>query len=299
MNPEMAIRIAVTGTTGQVVRALCEAKEADIEIIPVGRPTLDLLNAETVEPALQAVRPDLIVNAAAYTAVDKAEKKPVQASIINTGGAGRVARAAYRLKVPLIHLSTDYVFDGNKGWLSAYTEEDFPGPINVYGATKWIGEKAVASSTNDYVILRTSWVYAASGRNFLGAMLSTGREEVRVVADQTGTPTYAPDLAHAIIALARNLLVSPSDEALRGIFHFSGGGGTTSWAGFAEEIFSHLASRGISVPKVIPISTAEYPTAARRPRNSRLDCEKISLIHGILPPDWKESLTSALLKQNS
>jgi dTDP-4-dehydrorhamnose reductase len=300
MNPKMPIRIAVTGCSGQVVRALCDAKEEDIQIIPIGRPYLDLACAETIEPALRETKPDLIVNAAAYTNVDRAEKKCINASLVNTGGAGRVARAAYRLSVPVIQLSTDYVFDGNKGWMSAYTEEDFPGPINVYGATKWLGEKVVAESTNDVVILRTSWVYDYYGRNFLNAMLNSGREEVRVIADQTGTPTYAPDLAKAIIGIARNLLASPGDPALRGIFHFSGGGETTSWAGFAEEIFALRASRGLSVPKMIPISTAEYPTffpgrsAARRPANSRLNCEKLSLIHGIQTPNWKESLASVL-----
>jgi dTDP-4-dehydrorhamnose reductase len=294
----MPIRIAVTGCTGQVVRALCETKEDDIKIIPIGRPYLDLASAETIEPALRETKPDLIVNAAAYTAVDRAEKKCINASLVNTGGAGRVARAAYRFSVPLIHLSTDYVFDGNKG--SAYTETDLPGPINVYGATKWLGEKVVAESTNDVVILRTSWVYDYYGRNFLNAMLNSGREEVRVIADQIGTPTYAPDLAKAIIGIARNLLASPGDPALRGIFHFSGGGETTSWAGFAEAIFALRASRGLVVPKMIPISTAEYPTffpgrsTARRPANSRLDCEKLSLIHGIETPDWKISLASAL-----
>ena len=290
----MSIRIAVTGTTGQVVRALRETKEEDIEIIPLGRPTLDLASAETIEPALREARPDVIVNAAAHTQVDRAESRPIIASLVNTGGAGRVARAAYRLHVPIIHLSTDYVFDGNKEY--AYTEEDPAGPLSVYGATKWIGEKAVAASTNDYVILRTSWVYAAYGRNFLGAMLSKSEyEEVRIVADQIGTPTYAPDLARAIIALARNLLTSPSDEALRGVFHFSGGGPTTSWAGFAKAIFSLLAARGLSVPRVISINTVEYPTPARRPKNSRLNCEKISLIHGIETPDWRTSLASALI----
>ena len=295
----MPIRIAVTGKTGQVVRALLEYEvleneNREIEIIPLGRPELDLATAESIEPALRAAKPDLIVNAAAYTAVDRAENRPVIASLVNTGGAGRVARAAYRLKVPLIHLSTDYVFDGNKEY--AYTEEDPAGPINVYGATKWIGEKAVAASTSDYVILRTSWIYARYGRNFLGAMLSkSGEEEVRVVADQIGTPTYARDLAKAIIGVARNLLASPADEALRGIFHFSGGGPTTSWAGFAKQIFSLLTSRGLSVPRVIPINSVEYPTPARRPRNSRLNCEKLSLIHGIETPDWRDTLASALI----
>jgi dTDP-4-dehydrorhamnose reductase len=288
------MRIVVTGISGQVVRALCELKEEGIEIISIGRPHLDLESVEMIEPALRITKPDLIVNAAAYTAVDLAEKEPERAALINTEGACRVAKAALLLGVPLIHLSTDYVFDGNKGWLSAYTEKDFPGPINVYGATKWIGERAVAASISDYVILRTSWVYARNGRNFFRAMLNSGREEVRVVDDQTGTPTYAPDLAKAILKIARNLLASPLEDALRGLFHFSGGGETTSWAGFAEEIFANLASKGLSVPKVTPISTAEYPTAARRPRNSRLNCDKLAGVHGVLAPAWKESLARAL-----
>jgi dTDP-4-dehydrorhamnose reductase len=286
------MRIAVTGKTGQTVRALLEIVEPDIEIIPVGRPELDLAEPETIEPALQAAWPDVIVHAAAYTAVDRAEAEPELARAVNAAGTYYVAEAAARLKRPLIFLSTDYVFDGSKK--SAYREEDRVAPKNVYGTTKLAGEIVVAAFSEDYVILRTSWLYAPYGKNFVRTMLSLALagKEIRVVNDQFGRPTYAPDLAAAIIGIARNLLASPSEG--RGLFHFSGSGATTTWAGLTGFILTYLASKGLEVSPLTPISSAEYPTLAARPANSRLDCDKLGRVHGVRAPAWPESLAEAL-----
>jgi dTDP-4-dehydrorhamnose reductase len=284
------MRIAVTGRQGQVARALAEAGPAlCVEVIPLGRPELDLAVPETVELALNAAAPDIVVNAAAYTAVDQAEREPEIAAAVNDRGAEAVAAAAHASSIPLIHLSTDYVFDGNKK--SAYDEENSVGPTSVYGASKLAGEIAVAAATSDYVILRTAWVYAPYGKNFVRTMLALAetRDEVRVVSDQQGCPTYAPDIAIAVISIARNLLGNPSEPLLRGIFHLAGSG-ETNWAGFAEAIFEFLAGRGLRRPILTPITSAEYPTPARRPANSRLNCSKLARIHGIELPCWHNSL---------
>ena len=220
------MRLAVTGRTGQLVRALREIAGPELTVIPVSRPELDLSRPETVLPALKVAIPDAIVNAAAYTAVDLAESEPGLAAQINGSGAGAVARAAERLRVPLIQLSTDYVFDGAKE--SPYTEEDPPLPRSVYGGTKLLGEMALAEAGDNYVILRTSWLYAPYGKNFVRTMLALAGEkkEIRVVDDQVGSPTYAPELAGAVLRIARALAASPRDRNLRGIFHFAGKGET-------------------------------------------------------------------------
>ena len=286
----MSLRIAVTGRQGQVARALAEAGSAlDVEIINLGRPQLDLTVPETVQPALTAFRPDIVVNAAAYTAVDQAEREPEQAGAVNAIGAGAVAAAADALGVPIIHLSTDYVFAGDKG--APYVEEDPVAPSSVYGASKLAGEKAVAAATHNRVILRTAWVYAPYGKNFVRTMLALAqtRDEIRVVADQHGCPTYAPDIALAIIGIARNILRNPSDCLLRGIFHLAGRD-ETSWAGFASAIFALLPAKGLRRPALTPIASADYPTPARRPANSRLNCAKLAHIYGIELPSWRVSL---------
>src|SRR5271165_5806222 len=289
-NDSMSIRIAVTGRQGQIARALAEAGPAlNVEIINLGRPQLDLAVPETVEPALNAAILDIVVNAAAYTAVDQAEREPGIASAVNGTGAGAVAEAARALGIPVIHLSTDYVFDGNK--TSAYVEEDLLAPASAYGASKLAGEQAVAAATGEHVILRTAWVYAPYGKNFVRTMLALAesRDEVRVVADQLGSPTYAPDIAVAIVGIARNVLRNPSDPLLRGIFHLAGSG-ETSWAGFASAIFAFLAAKGLRRPVLIPIASVDYPTPARRPANSRLNCAKLARVHGIELPSWRDSL---------
>jgi dTDP-4-dehydrorhamnose reductase len=295
----MTIRIAVTGRQGQVARALAEAGPAlNVEIINIGHLQLDLGLPETVAPSLNAAAPDIVVNAAAYTAVDQAEREPEMAFAVNGTGAGAVAKAARALGVPVIHLSTDYVFDGNKN--SAYVEEDLTAPATAYGVSKLAGEQAVAAAVDDHVILRTAWVYAPYGKNFVRTMLALAqsRDELRVVADQFGSPTYAPDVAVAIVGVARNLLRNPSDPLLRGLFHLAGGG-ETSWAGFASAIFAFLAAKGLRRPALTPITSAEYPTAARRPANSRLNCAKIARIHGIELPCWRSSLNFCLERLTS
>jgi dTDP-4-dehydrorhamnose reductase len=288
------MRIAVTGRQGQVARALSEAGLAlDVEIVRLGRPQLNLAEPESVEPALKAAAPDVVVNAAAYTAVDQAEREPEVANSINGTGAGAVAAAAEALRVPIIHLSTDYVFDGEK--TGAYVEADPVAPASAYGASKLAGEQAVAAANSDHVILRTAWVYAPYGKNFVKTMLALAeiREEVRVVSDQHGCPTYAPDIADAIIGVAHNLLRERFDPRLRGIFHLAGTGETT-WAGFAEAIFIFLAGKGLCRPILTPITSAEYPTPARRPANSRLNCAKLAGVHGIRLPHWSGSLATCL-----
>jgi dTDP-4-dehydrorhamnose reductase len=286
----MSIRTAVTGKNGQVARALIDAGQMQgVTVVPLGRPELDLEKPETIGTVLRAAGPDIVVNAAAYTAVDQAEREPEIAAAVNDRGAGAVAAAAHALSIPLIHLSTDYVFDGNKK--SAYDEEDSVGPTSVYGASKLAGEIAVAAATSDYVILRTAWVYAPYGKNFVRTMLALAetRDEVRVVGDQQGCPTYAPDIAFAIVNIARELLGNPSEPLLRGIFHLAGSG-ETNWAGFAEAIFEFLAGRNLRRPILTPITSAEYPTPARRPANSRLNCAKLARVHGIELPCWRDSL---------
>jgi dTDP-4-dehydrorhamnose reductase len=295
----MVMRIAVTGRQGQVARSLGEAGAAfNVEIVRLGRPQLDLAVPETVESGLKAVAPDIIINAAAYTAVDQAEQEPKVANLINGMGAGAVAAAASVLKIPIIHLSTDYVFDGAKKW--PYVEGDVVGPATVYGASKLAGEQAVAAATDEHVILRTAWVYAPYGKNFVRTMLALAerRDEVRVVADQHGCPTYAPDIAAAIIRIAQNVLKDRSDPRLRGIFHLAGKGETT-WAGFAAAIFDFLAAQDLRAPILTPIPSTDYPTPARRPANSRLDCSKLMRAHGIDLPPWRESLRICLERLTS
>ena len=290
----MSIRVAVTGKNGQVARSLVESGPAlGIEVAAVGRPELDLTVLDTIQPALAAVEPDLVVNAAAYTAVDRAEQEPVQAYAINGTGARAVAAAACALGVPLIHLSTDYVFDGSK--TTPYVEADPVAPANVYGASKLAGEQSVAAATPDHVILRTAWVYSPFGKNFVRTMLSLAatRGEVRVVSDQCGCPTYASDIAAAIAAIAQNLLNKPHDRQLRGLFHLAGSGETT-WADFAAAIFDFVAANGSPKPVVTPIASVDYPTAARRPKNSRLDCSKLARLHGVQLPLWRTSLSACL-----
>jgi dTDP-4-dehydrorhamnose reductase len=282
------MRIAVTGTQGQVARSLGEIGAThDVEVILVGRPELDLLEPAGVLPALTKVRPDVVVSAAAYTAVDKAEAERDAAFAINASGAGAVASAASALGVPVIHLSTDYVFDGQG--TRSYREDDPTGPISVYGTSKLAGERLVSAATANHVILRTAWVYSAFGANFAKTMLRLGetRPEVGVVADQFGCPTSAHDIAAAIVDVARRL-VSDGAPDLRGVFHLTGAG-EASWADFAEHIFATATGLGRPPVAVRHITTADYPTPARRPANSRLSGAKLAETYGIQLPDWHAS----------
>ncbi|QEL23956.1 dTDP-4-dehydrorhamnose reductase [Bosea sp. F3-2] len=289
----MGLRIAVTGWTGQVVRAMLERVPAGVEVIALRRPELDLADHRTIAPALRAARPGVIVNAAAYTAVDQAESEPDLAMRINGGAAGEAARAAAILGIPVIQLSTDYVFDGTLG--RPYREDDATGPISAYGASKLAGEQAVATATANHAVLRTAWIYSPFGKNFVRTMLRLAetRDEVGVVADQQGCPTSALDIADAVFAVARNLVARPQDDTLRGVFHMSASGKAV-WADVAEAIFAERERLGGRPVAVKRIATADYPTPARRPANSRLDCSKLAARHGVALPAWRASLPACV-----
>ena len=237
--------------------------------------------------------PDLVVNAAAYTAVDKAEQEPAAAHAINALGAGATAEAAAGLGIPVIQVSTDYVFDGAKP--DPYTEDDPTGPLGSYGRSKLEGEAAVAAANPRHVILRTAWVYAPYGQNFVRTMLrlAATRPELGVVADQHGCPTAARDIAATILGVAAQLLTHPDDKARRGVFHMAAQGEAV-WADVAEAIFGRSAALGGPSATVRRITTADYPTPARRPANSRLDCSKLQRLYGIALPPWRVSLESCV-----
>jgi dTDP-4-dehydrorhamnose reductase len=288
------MRIAVTGSQGQVAQALRErGAERQIEIVTLARPRIDLAEPATIAPAIAAAAADLIVNAAAFTAVDKAEGEEALATRINGAGAGAVARAAAAQGVPIIHLSTDYVFDGALD--RPYREDDPTGPINAYGRSKLAGETAVRAANPRHVILRTAWVYSPFGVNFVRTMLWLGetRPIVGVVADQTGAPTCALAMADAILDIGRRLQAAEGDERLLGTFHLTGGG-VASWADFAEAVFAEAALHGRRAVAVRRMTSDEYPTAARRPANSRLDNEKLMRTYAIALPAWQMSLASVI-----
>lgn len=287
------MRVAVTGKSGQVAQAIRERAGAKTIVVPIGRPELDLAEEGPCLDVLRTAEPDVIVSAAAYTAVDKAESEPDLAYAVNSRGAERVAVAAHALGVPLIHLSTDYVFDGRKE--APWTETDPVGPLSVYGASKLAGENAVLQRARNSAVLRVAWVYSPYGSNFAKTMmrLAETNSEVRVVADQIGAPTSALDIADGVLAVARNLVQNPQRTDLRGLFHM-GAKGVTSWAGFAAAIFASLERRGGRSVVARQITTAEYPTAARRPQNSRLDSRKLAAAHGVALPAWQDSLERVL-----
>ncbi len=290
MKKVVPVRIIVIGKEGQVARALAERGPAHgARIVLLGRPKLDLADPSGIEDIVLETGGDLIVNAAAYTAVDQAETEPDLAEAINGIGAGAIAGAAAAMNVPVIHISTDYVFDGTAE--RPYREDDPVSPLGAYGSSKLLGEQAVAEETDDHVILRTAWVYSPFGKNFVKTMLRLAgdREEIGVVADQIGSPTSALDIADGILAVGRNLLERPEDKALRGLFHMAGPG-YASWAEFAAAIFELSARFGGPSARVRPIATADYPTPAKRPANSRLDCGKLADVHGITLPPWRTSL---------
>lgn len=289
------MRIAVTGKTGQVACALAERGAArGVEVAAVGRPEIDLAAAGDLAPVFAALRPDAIVSAAAHTGVDKAESETDLAHAINRDGAAAVARAAAALGVPVIHLSTDYVFDGTKA--AAWVEGDAVAPLGVYGASKLAGERAVLGSGARAVVLRVAWVHSPFGGNFVKTMLRLAetRDRLGVVDDQIGAPTSAFDIADGILSVAEALTARPDDAALVGVFHMGAGGPDASWADFAEAIFAGAAVRGHTRPVVDRIATAAYPTAAERPARSRLDSDRLARTYGIELPDWRNSLDVVL-----
>ena len=291
------VRVFVVGAEGQIARSLREAAlaEPDIVLGHSTRPEVDLTRAETILPAMEAFRPHLVVNAAAYTAVDRAESEPDRAFVINRDGAGAVAVAAARLGAPIVHLSTDYVFDGGKP--TPYLETDTTGPLSVYGRSKLAGEQAVAAAAPRHIILRTSWVYAPFGGNFVRTMLrlASTQERLRVVDDQIGCPTYAPDIAAAILSIA----CRTSSEGWRGrhagVTHLAGPD-AMSWCGFARLIVAEAARHGGRCVPVDAIATADFPTAARRPANSRLATGRLEALFGVRMPPLQTSLAGCLTR---
>ena len=279
------MRILVTGRTGQLAASLAEiaARRLDVEMIFLGRPEFDMENTASIGEQIDVWRPDLVINAAAYTAVDKAETEPERAFAINRDGAAAAARAAERLGAPFVHISTDYVFDGRNA--QPYVEMDETGPLNVYGRSKLEGERAVLEAHPRALILRTSWVFSPFGSNFLKTMLKVGAERplLRVVSDQVGNPTSAPDLAAAILEISPALRSEPG-----GLYHLTGEG-STSWHGFADFIFQESARRGGPAPTLEAISSADYKTAAARPANSRLDCTAFASRFGVKLRPWTEA----------
>jgi dTDP-4-dehydrorhamnose reductase len=264
-------------------------------VIAVGRPALDLADPASIGPALEAASPDVVISAAAYTAVDGAETDRERAYVINARGAGAVAEAARALRVPLVHVSTDYVFDGTLD--RPYVETDATAPAGVYGASKLAGEEAVlAAHGAESAILRVAWVYSPFGGNFVRTMLRLAgdRDEVSVVADQIGNPTSALDIADGILRVAANL-TTDSNPGLRGVFHMTATG-EASWADFAAAIFAVSVANGGPGAKVRRITTAEYPTPAQRPRNSRLDSGRIAAAHGITLPNWRPSIEKVVAR---
>jgi dTDP-4-dehydrorhamnose reductase len=284
------MRLLVTGTSGQLAQSLLEAgHEAGIDVIAIRRPQFDLTVPGTIRAALIDAAPDIVVNAAAYTAVDKAESEPELAHAVNATGSEELARQCEAQGIALVHISTDYVFDGTKH--GRYVEDDATGPANAYGRSKLAGEIAVAAACARHVILRTSWVHSPFGANFVKTMLrlAESRPEIRVVDDQWGSPTYAPHLARAVLAVARQLPGrddGPGRLAPWGVFHAAGGGETT-WCRFAREIFRVSVELGGPSARVEAITTSDYPTPAKRPGNSRLDCGKLARVLGVTLPDWR------------
>ncbi|PWB81509.1 MAG: dTDP-4-dehydrorhamnose reductase [Methylocystaceae bacterium] len=285
------MRIVVIGKEGQLARSLVERGGA--EIVTLGRPEIDLEKPETIGPAIAASAPDVVVNAAAYTAVDLAESEPERARAINAVGASAVAEAAAKAGAPIVHISTDYVFDGSAA--RPYLESDPVAPLGAYGASKLEGERLVTAANGNSAILRTAWVYSPFGKNFVRTMLrlASTRDKISVVADQRGSPTSALSLADFVLAVARNLVASPEDASLRGVFHAVGAGEAT-WAEFAEAIFARSAEIGGPSAIVEPIPTSAYPTPAARPANSRLSTELIHRVHGVTPTDWRVALVQSV-----
>jgi len=288
------IHLLQFGANGQLARELSRAlgNDSDICTTVLSRAQADFTKPQEVaEAVLAAPHVNVVVNAVAYTAVDKAESEKALAECVNAITVGRLADACRRRNVPLIHVSTDYVYDGTKS--TPYVESDATNPLSVYGKTKLAGEALIRDGLKEHVILRTSWVYSAHGSNFLKTMLRLGaeRQELRIIDDQWGAPTSATDLARAIVKIVHNLAVS-EDHRRFGTFHFANAGVTT-WRGFAEEIFRQASSAGVSA-RVVPIGSADYPLPARRPANSRLDTTKIGMVYGVAPALWQASLASVM-----
>ncbi len=294
-----ARRIVVLGASGQLGQALCRQLAPLGEVIPVARTgtptTLDPAQPESLRACLEALKPALIVNAAAYTAVDRAESEPALAHAINATAVGVLGEIAARAGVPLIHYSTDYVFDGS-GEMPRYEDEPCA-PLNVYGLSKRAGEEALFATDAACLVFRTSWVYAARGQNFLRTVLRLARAgtPLRIVDDQHGAPSWASSIALATALIVHQLGFSVGDyRAQRGLYHLTNAGETT-WHGFAREILRRLPEGlGVATREIQPIATTDYPTPAVRPRNSRLDGSKLYQQFGLRPEAWEQALARCL-----
>jgi len=294
MSKNSRPRILQFGTIGQLGLELIRAAESngvDLELVTLEE--ADFTRPDDVVRAVERAKDiDVVVNAAAYTAVDKAESEEALAKTINADTVGSLAKACAARGLPLVHVSTDYVFDGTK--TVPYVESDRTNPLSAYGRTKLAGEQAIRDVLKAHVIIRTSWVYSVYGANFVKTMLRLGaeRDVLNVVDDQTGAPTSAADLAQAILTVAKRLHLGANEDHY-GVFHYTGGGVTT-WRRFAEAIFEQSADWAGIKARVVPIATADYPTPAARPKNSCLDCGKIGRSYGIATVPWQSALKSVL-----
>lgn len=287
-------RVAVFGASGQIGRALTTLLKE--KALPITRKEADFSNLANLRNVLDALQPDAVINASAYTQVDKAESEEALANRVNADAPGMLAQWCAEKGIPFVHYSTDYVFDGSG--VTPWQEADETGPLNAYGRGKLDGERQVQASGGNYLIFRTSWVYDAEGQNFLNTMLRLGaeREALRIVADQHGAPSYAPHLAEATLAClecAAAASVFPS-----GIYHMCNLGETT-WHGFAQEIFDTAREKGqtLAVRQVDGITSADYPTPAKRPHNSRLNTEKLRNVFNVTLPEWQEGVNAAMEKK--
>ena len=288
------MKILLAGGSGQLAQELQPILLYSGEVIAVDRTRLDLSQPETIRQAMAEIQPDLVINAAAYTAVDKAETEPELAKAVNGIAPGIFAEECEKLGASLIHFSTDYVFDGCRG--SAYLETDSTNPLGTYGKSKLIGEEAIRQAGNRHIIIRTAWVYGNGGKgNFVKTMLRLGkeREEIRVVADQIGSPTWTGDLAAAISQIIPQ--IKPENF---GTYQYTNSG-VCSWYDFAIAIFEEAEKLGfpLKIQRVIPITTAEYPTPAKRPAFSVLSTVKISALLGTYPPHWRQGLRQMLVRE--
>nr|WP_324257481.1 dTDP-4-dehydrorhamnose reductase [Cellvibrio fontiphilus] len=281
------MKILVTGANGQVGYCLQQLlREQDFDFIALTRGELDISDANAVNLCIAEFKPDVIINAAAYTAVDKAEQEQELAYAINRDGPANLARAAKTLDAAILHISTDYVFGGDAS--GSYREEDETAPQGIYGKSKLAGEQAVIAANEKHIILRTAWVFGEHGNNFVKTMLRLGstRDSLGIVADQEGGPTYAGDIARTLLHILG--YYAAGKPLSWGIYHYSGAP-HTSWFGFAQQIFSQAEKAGIynkAIPQLNAIGTADYPTPAKRPANSKLDCSKIEKLFGIKPSNW-------------
>ena len=285
------MKILITGRNGQLAQALQQRLAGLGQVHVLGREQLDLAESERIRQVVRELSPDLLVNAAAYTAVDQAENEPALAFAINATAPGVLAEEAARLGVPLLHYSTEYVFDGSKA--TPYTENDAPNPLSVYGRSKLAGEQAIHAVGGAHLTLRTSWVYSLHGRNFLLTMqrLLQEKPQLRVVADQIGAPTWAGSLAASTLALIQRW--QAGQAGAWGTYHMTAQG-QTSWFGFAQAIGEHLKAQGRPCAQLLPIPSSEYPTPAQRPLNSRLDCSRLRQQWQVEQPDWRQALIECL-----